>query len=286
MTEQFFRRDNIVTKSGKKRLNYITMLPSLITILNGMFGFASIVFASRGVYAAASYMLFFAMIADVLDGRVARMSHSTSSFGGQLDSLCDAISFGLAPAFLMLHIFTSKLGLVDLAPVLEKLLSRFVWFSAAVYLSCAIIRLARFNVENEKDESSHMSFIGLPTPSAAGVIASIILVNQEIIPDLIGRSSFFGIVSDVMVYSLPLVTLSVGILMVSRIRYVHLFNQYVKGKKPFTHLIRALLVLGLLYWNRQVAVMVVFCGFAANGFFRWLFFRLLRFRKGSDSSAK
>ena len=97
----------------RQRLKYITILPSLITLINGACGFAAIIFAGKagstgsaeaGAYhqfpffSAACCMIFLAMLADMLDGRVARMSHNTSSFGGQLDSLCDVISFGVAPA--------------------------------------------------------------------------------------------------------------------------------------------------------------------------------------------
>ena len=97
----------------KQRVRYIALLPSLITILNGVFGFTAIALASKEVkpeagqwscFAAAGYMVLVAMVADMLDGRLARMSQSTSSFGGQLDSLCDMVSFGVAPAFLMLKL--------------------------------------------------------------------------------------------------------------------------------------------------------------------------------------
>ena len=132
----------------KQRLNYIAILPSLITLLNGICGFAAIVLAANNRFALAGYVLLLAMIADMLDGRVARMSQSTSSFGGQLDSLCDIISFGVAPAFLMLKVLEYKLELVEL-----NFLERFVWLAAAAYISCTAIRLARFNVENEEDES-------------------------------------------------------------------------------------------------------------------------------------
>ena len=105
-------------------------------------------------------MIFFAMIADMLDGRVARMSQATSSFGGQLDSLCDMVSFGIAPAFLMLKILENKLDLSSLnQTTFGTFLERFIWLAAAVYFSCAAIRLARFNVENEKEESEHISFV-------------------------------------------------------------------------------------------------------------------------------
>ena len=170
-------KDSLLRRVRRQRLKHITVLPSLITILNGVCGFAAIVLAAKGMttqigqfssLAMAGYMILLAMIADMLDGRLARMSQSTSSFGGQLDSLCDVVSFGVAPAFLMLKVLEFKVaGVTDINPTLASFLQRFIWLASAAYISCAAIRLARFNVENEEDESAHMSFIGLPTPAAA-----------------------------------------------------------------------------------------------------------------------
>jgi CDP-diacylglycerol--serine O-phosphatidyltransferase len=259
----------------RQRLKYITVLPSLITILNGVCGFIAVILASDGVelgightshFAMAGYMILLAMIADMLDGRLARMSQSTSSFGGQLDSLCDVISFGVAPAFLMLKVLEHKLELSGFAG--EGLLERFVWLAAAAYISCAAIRLARFNVENEEDESAHMSFTGLPSPAAAGVVVSLIIFHQEELPQV-----------DVIIYALPFLALGIAVLMVSRIRYPHILNQYLKGKKPFAYLIRVLLLLGLIIWKRQAALVMIFCGFAAGSFLKWLYYKIFRTRK-------
>ena len=107
-------KESLLRRVRRQRLNYITILPSLVTILNGICGFSAIVFASKGAagvshfsyhritlpyFAMSGYMILLAMIADVLDGRLARMSKNTSSFGGQFDSLCDIISFGVARHF-------------------------------------------------------------------------------------------------------------------------------------------------------------------------------------------
>jgi CDP-diacylglycerol--serine O-phosphatidyltransferase len=270
----------LLRRMRRQRLKYITILPSLITVLNGVCGFTAIILASKGAklsieplsegsripffmfgsttYAMSAYMILLAMVADMLDGRVARKVKSTSSFGGQLDSLCDVISFGAAPAFLMLTVLES-IGFGD-----GSFLHRSIWLSAAAYMSCAAIRLARFNVENEEDESAHMSFVGLPTPAAAGVIVSLIILHQETLPT-----------ANAILYILPFLALGISILMVSRIRYPHVLNQYLKGKKPFTYLIRVLLLLAFVWWNIQVALVVIFCGFAASSFVKWLYFRVL-----------
>ncbi len=265
----------LLRRVRRQRLKYVTMLPSLVTILNGVCGFGSLVLASKGQFAGAGYMIFLAMIADMLDGRLARMSHSTSSFGGQLDSLCDIISFGAAPAFLMVHIVESKLSLQLGGMAGVDFMQRFIWLSAAVYLSCATIRLARFNVENEEGETTHMSFIGLPTPAAAGTLVSLVIFHQEIVLPGIGGSAY-GVLDDILVYALPFAVFGMGILMVSRIRYPHILNQYLKGKKPLDHLIRAILFLAVICWHRQAALAVIFSLFTGGSFVKWVYLRVMR----------
>jgi CDP-diacylglycerol--serine O-phosphatidyltransferase len=274
----------------RQRLKYITILPSLVTLLNGVFGFAAIVFAAKagqtdalglGVsnhhfpyFSMACYMILFAMLADMLDGHLARLSQSTSSFGGQLDSLCDVISFGIAPAFLMLRVVENRAAFDN--PAFDIFVYRFLWLSAAIYLSCAAIRLARFNVENEEDEASHMSFSGLPTPAAAGVIASLILLNQDIVKNFgSGNTAFAQIQYNVIIAILPFITLAVAVLMVSRIRYSHILNQYLRGKKPFAHFIRAIAFIVIVIFSLEVALVLVFCTFAASGVFKWFYYRFI-----------
>jgi CDP-diacylglycerol--serine O-phosphatidyltransferase len=273
-------KENLLRRVRKQRLKYVTILPSLVTILNGVFGFAAIALAgtNEAAIAKACYLILLAMVADMLDGRLARMSHNTSSFGGQLDSLCDIISFGVAPAFIMLRILEFKLaGFAPLYPVLAGFLQRFFWLAAAAYIICAAIRLARFNVENEEDESAHMSFVGLPTPAAAGVIASLIIFHQEALPEFATRNTlFYNTCESTLVYALPLISLMVAVLMVSRIRYPHVLNQYVRGKKPFEHFIKVLLFLGLVIWSRQAALAIIFCGFALSGFAKWFYLKVLK----------
>jgi CDP-diacylglycerol--serine O-phosphatidyltransferase len=268
-------RKNLFRRVRRPKLKHITILPSLVTILNGVCGFAAIVFAGKGImtgpggssyFAMSGYMILLAMIADMLDGRLARMNQSTSSFGGQLDSLCDIISFGVAPAFLMLRVLEYKIsGFEGLNPTTVTFLERFIWAAAAGYLSCAAIRLARFNVENEEDESAHMSFVGLPTPAAAGVIVSLVILHQDILPSL-----------NVIIYALPFCALGTAVLMVSRIRYPHILNQYLRGKKPFSYLIRVLLLLVFSYLTSiQAAMVLIFCGFAASSFVKWFYFKVI-----------
>lgn len=274
----------------KQRLKYITVLPSLVTLINGACGFASIVLASHAgqtdvaggldvyqhfpFFSVASYMIFIAMLADMLDGHLARISQNTSSFGGQLDSLCDVISFGVAPAFLMLRVVET--GVTFNNPALDIFIYRFLWLAAAIYVSCAAIRLARFNVENEEDEANHMNFSGLPSPAAAGVIASLIVLNQDIVKKIDGTQPFFSYMGhNIIIAALPFVALAVAVLMVSRIRYPHILNQYLRGRKPFAYLIRAIVFLVIIIVSFEVALVLVFCSFAISGFMKWFYYRVI-----------
>ncbi len=263
---RFFKR------SRKRSVKYITVLPSLVTILNGVCGFAAIVYASSEAtfgpnetspYTIAAYLVFVAMIADMLDGRLARMSQSTSSFGGQLDSLCDVISFGVTPAFVMLRLLMSKLSASQITD--DSFIVRFIWLSALAYVTCAVIRLARFNVENVESESDHMRFTGLPSPAAAGAVMSLIMFHQETAPSV-----------TIILAALPFTALGVAILMVSRVQYDHVLNYYLKGKKPFGYLIKTLLALGLVIVVKLPAALALgFGAFALSSLIQTVYHRIV-----------
>jgi len=287
------KKRNLLRRVRRQRLKTVTILPSLITLINGICGFAAILFASRGEaeftfhaldfssnYAVAGYLIFIAMVADMLDGRVARMSHATSSFGGQLDSLCDMVSFGVAPAFLVLKVLEGRfIEHITMAGAFSGLLVRFIWLSGGVYVVCAAIRLARFNVENVEDETAHMSFVGLPTPAAAGVLASLMLLYLDILAPGLDRNLVARWIEPAMVYVMPCIAIFCGTLMISRIRYPHLVNHYLRGRRPITHLLWFAAVLGLIWLLRlQSALAVTFCGFALWGFGRWFYFRVILIR--------
>ena len=294
------RRDELIRRVKHHRLTAIAVLPSLITLINALCGFAAICFASNvkgqflfydlklSYFAMAGYLIFIAMIADMLDGRIARMSNMTSDFGGQLDSLCDIISFGVAPAYLVLKVMQHKMTELVAPPELfVGFVQRFIFLAAGVYVACAAIRLARFNVENEEDESAHMSFEGLPTPAAAGVIASMIIFYEGLIaPWTVHESLFFEIVEGVIIYALPFVTIAVAGLMVSRVVFPHLFNQYFKGRKPMTNLLLALISICLIVWVHEWALLICFCGFALAGSVKGFYSRFKQAKKKRQRKQK
>lgn len=225
-------------------LQATAVLPSLATIFNGLSGFAAIHFATKlklgenSVEAVhnlmlASALLFLAMVFDLLDGRLARMTRRTSDFGAQLDSLCDMVSFGLAPAVLTSHAVIAILR--DVLGAQNLVLERVVLCLAAVYVACAAMRLARFNVENEPDESAHMSFKGLPSPGAAAATASLVLFYGWLKLDIQDLAHWQWCT---LAAGISFVTFACGLLMVSRFRYWHLVNQFIRGKRPFAYLVK------------------------------------------------
>jgi CDP-diacylglycerol--serine O-phosphatidyltransferase len=267
-------RRNMFFRGRRHRLKTIALLPSMITLINGICGFVAIGLFAKGpqYHGMAAYLIFYAMIADVLDGRVARISKTTSSFGGQLDSLCDIVSFGAAPAFMMLSILLlhreQLIGSVEL--ILGDFFERFIWVTAVAYLSCTAIRLARFNVENEEDESVHMAFTGLPSPAAAGVVAAMVIFTRHLADDPAFDSVLFQGIYLGLLYALPFVTLACGLLMVSRIRYLHLFNRIFRGSKPMNYLYFALFVVGMIaVCGLELSLMLTFGAFAFSGPVRW-----------------
>jgi len=270
----------------KRRLKYIAFLPSFITLLNGACGFIAIIFASRSPslgwslpfirrsymtsLSLAGYMVFMAMIADVLDGRIARLTRTTSSFGGQLDSLSDAISFGVAPAFLMNKLVEYHLERIRLeSPRFSVFAGRIIFFSAVLYTMCAVVRLARFNVENDEDEAAHMNFSGLPSPAAAGVVVSLVIFHQRLLLRISNQASgLFNILENFAIFIFPALTLLTGILMVGRIRYPHLPNLLLRGKKSPAMLLAIFATALLIIWNIHLALVIGFCGFTLFGIFR------------------
>jgi len=250
-----------------RRLRTIALLPTLITLGNGVCGVVAIF--KTGQYMAngnerlaqgAAWLILAGMIFDALDGFVARLTRTASSFGAQLDSLCDLVTFGVAPGFL-----TYAMTRTD---VMDNLWARPVQGVCVLYAMCALIRLARFTVETAPDESAHREFAGLPSPAAAGVLASAVLptVALDQLPNLV----------KVLHAGLPGLALATGILMVSRVKYAHVVNRLLKGKRPFITLVEISLVIALFYVFREFAFFIAFFGYAVTGPLFWVKKHLFR----------
>jgi CDP-diacylglycerol--serine O-phosphatidyltransferase len=238
------------------------VLPTLLTLGNAVCGFGAITFAAKvgpesvnenSVVFIAGLLIFVGMVFDMLDGSAARWAKQASNFGAQLDSLCDVVTFGVAPAFIMLK-FSREYH------------PRLLWVIAVLYMVCAVLRLARFNVETG-EEDSHDSFSGLPSPAAAGTVASFAIAMPSLInlvdpemPELTQQIGRFLIPAARM--SLPFITLAVACLMVSRIRYPHAFNQLFRGRRNFQHLVQLIFALVAIFAVRELAVPLIFAWFA------------------------
>jgi CDP-diacylglycerol--serine O-phosphatidyltransferase len=265
------------------RLRRIAVLPSLFTLGNGICGFASIIVASKiqpeylipghANYASAmiylgvaGWLIFAGMLFDALDGRMARLAGAASRFGAELDSLCDAISFGAAPAFLLL-----KLGPTDRDLLLYKVL----FLSATFYVICTILRLARFNVEAGLGEDDHRFFRGLPSPAAAGCLAAVAVMRCDLYQ--LELEQQFGNFDEIVAMTralLPFAALGLSLLMVSTIPYPHLVNQTLRGKQPFAHLVHLLVLAIAVLIIKETSLVIGFWGFALLGPARQIYTRV------------
>lgn len=273
-------------RNKRRLLVTISILPSLLTLGNGLLGFAAIHLATRaGIEAeprwlgVAAWLLFAAMVCDLLDGRLARFARKTSDFGGQLDSMCDVISFGVAPAVLMVRAVMAAVHSpqVSRVPLLWRLgevgVERVLWLAGGIYVAGAVMRLARFNVENEPAESAHMSFRGLPSPGAAAAVATLVLLLDRVTHldggwaeawlSLIGPDTGLWIAA-VLGIVLPIATFLLGLLMVSNFQYPHVVNQYIRGRRPFGYLVKLLLLAAAVMLEPFLAMAVATLAFAAG----------------------
>ena len=222
-------------KSKTKRGIYL--LPSIFTTFALFAGFYSIVASINGDFTVAAISIMVAMLLDTLDGRIARLTNTQSTFGAEYDSLSDLVSFGVAPALLVYLWSLSDLG-------------RIGWLAAFIYLTCAALRLARFNTQVGVTDKRY--FQGLSSPASAGVIASMIWLkfwNFEYLD--------FGVVS-LSYYIGVSITILCGLLMVSNVRYFS-FKEFESSEKAsFRFLLFTVLGFILLLYKPNV---VLFTGF-------------------------
>jgi CDP-diacylglycerol--serine O-phosphatidyltransferase len=247
----------------------IAVLPTLLTLGNGICGFVAITFISKvsadgsGLddntnFSWAGWFILFAMLFDMLDGYVARISNTASDFGGELDSLCDVVSFGVTPAFLLL-----KLGPRDTNDFLHMVVAGI----AALYFACTALRLARFNVANDTDAGSHKRFQGLPSPGAAGCIAALAIVRGEFATLQTSLNHIYvAVEQETIVRAVeimaPIGALVVALLMVSNVPYPHITGKIFRGKKRISHVIQVLLAAFILVMFRSLAPLLVFWVYA------------------------
>lgn len=265
-------------------LRNIGILPSLLTLGNGFCGFLAIAklgdamlythFGTATVSAAqmlvfqqkvvsAAWLILLGMVFDALDGSVARFSGSTSGFGAQLDSLCDAVTFGVAPAFLTKVMIEHHV----LLSTASRPHPRLYLLVGALFALCAILRLARFNAEHERIEEAHRWFRGLPTPAAAGVVASTVLLayglSTSSLAQLFPSLATANLVGPAAVY-LGVVAPLLGLLMISNVRFRH-GAQFLRRRRTFPSLVLWLLVVAIVLLEPELALACVFLFYVAQG---------------------
>jgi len=222
----------------------------------------------EGAYHQAAWLILVAMIFDALDGFVARLTRTTSNFGAMLDSLCDLITFGVAPAFLTFAV-TRK----DMVGQFGQVWARPIEAVCVLYAMCALIRLARFTVETTPDENAHREFAGLPSPAAAGVMAAAVLPTLK----LVDMAPVWGptIVRSIHA-ALPGLALATAILMVSRVKYAHVVNRVLRGRRPFITLVEIALAGALFFLFQEFAFFIAFFAYACTGPLLWVKKHLFR----------
>lgn len=228
-----------ISDDGQKKISIrIYLLPNLVTTANIFFGFFAIIQAIKGQYIHAAYSIVAAAIFDLMDGRLARLTRSTSKFGAEYDSLCDLVSFGLAPA-IMLYLWA-------LQPF-----GRMGWLACFLYVTCGALRLARFNVQAHVVEKAY--FQGLPIPMAAGIVASSILAFEDMAWESNGSPLILAM------------TFLLAFVMVSTFRYRSFKDLDLKQRLPFRYLVVGVTLITVVAYRPEVNLFMLFLSYATLG---------------------
>uniref|UniRef100_UPI004055C399 CDP-diacylglycerol--serine O-phosphatidyltransferase n=1 Tax=Candidatus Electrothrix sp. TaxID=2170559 RepID=UPI004055C399 len=239
----------------RPRSNRFNALPSMLTCTSLFSGFYSMVASINGDFFPAAVAILVAGVFDGLDGRVARLTDSTSRFGMQLDSLCDMVSFGVAPALLAY--------LWALIPY-----GRYGWLAAFLYVATTALRLARFNSMAEDPDNDNHDFVGLPCPAAAGAIATMVMFFH-----------YLGATETVKHFSILLLVYLLSYLMISSHRYLSFKKIKITKEKRFQSVVGMILVLTLLATEPPVTLFVTALFYALSGLFLELY-TFVRRKKG------
>ena len=247
----------------------IYIIPSLFTCGNMSLGILSILASINGNFIIAAWFLIGALACDIIDGRIARMTHTTSIFGMQLDSLSDLVSFGIAPAIMIYMLVLRPMGNIGIA-------------IAVLFVLCSALRLARFNTLSQGGEI-HKHFVGLPTPASAGVIISFVLsyelltpeefsFNFKTIPMLMeAMPGFFKI--------MPIVMVVLSFLMVSNIPYLSFKKTKLTKFKTIELLAVVIVLIILIIVYPQNIIFIIFSVYAISGLLSFVIRIFLRKKK-------
>jgi CDP-diacylglycerol--serine O-phosphatidyltransferase len=233
-----------VSENGRTvRHQGIYLLPNLFTTGALFAGFYAIIAAMRGDFENAAVAIFFAMILDGLDGRIARLTNTSSKFGAEYDSLADMVSFGVAPALVMFSWGLEGLG-------------KFGWSAAFIYVACAALRLARFNTQIETADKNY--FTGLASPAAAAIIAGTVWVCNDL-----GWAG--SELPRELAVSVGVLTATVGFFMIANFPYYSFKAIDFRGRVPFVVMIAVVFVFGLITLDPPSVLLAGFVIYALSG---------------------
>ncbi|MCL5272235.1 MAG: CDP-diacylglycerol--serine O-phosphatidyltransferase [Gammaproteobacteria bacterium] len=223
----------------KEHHSGIYLLPNILTTASLFAAFYSLVSSMKGQYEAAVIAMFIGMIADGLDGRIARLTNTQTEFGAQYDSLSDMVTFGVAPSLLLYNLTLSQLG-------------KFGWLIAFVYTAAVALRLARFNTQLETADKRY--FQGLPCPPAAAVMASFawLCYQNE------WQNIFVSVLTAVF-------AIAASVLMVSNLRYYSFKEIDFKGKVPFLYVLVLIILFVAIALNPAIVLFAGFSIYALSG---------------------
>jgi CDP-diacylglycerol--serine O-phosphatidyltransferase len=233
--------EQVKNTSGKpKRPRGIYLLPNLFTTAALFAGFYSVIAAMKGQFDLAAMAIFVAMVADTLDGRVARMTNTQTAFGAEYDSLSDMLAFGISPALIIYSWSLSRLGKLG-------------WLAAFVYTAATALRLARFNTQANDQDKRY--FQGLPCPAAAAVLAAAVWLGF----------SFDMTEGYYIAVPVAILTVFVAVLMVSTIRFQSFKQLDLKGKVPFFVVLIPIVILVAIAMDPPTTLFTVFFLYALSG---------------------
>jgi CDP-diacylglycerol---serine O-phosphatidyltransferase len=240
------RRGDLETRRVRRG---VYLLPSLFTMANMFCGYACIVYSMRGEYALAAPLIGIAIVLDVLDGRVARMTGTTSEFGVEFDSLADVVSFGLAPAILSFSWGLQPLG-------------RMGWAAGFLFVAAAAVRLARFNIQAGTQDKRY--FAGLPSPAAAAVPASTVFA--------------FPAGFDTTAHAVPVLAMVIvpALLMVSTIRFRSFKTFDLQSRRSYPVLLLVALGIVVVAAEPQYLLLVLSYTYLVSAFIGMAWSRLRR----------
>jgi CDP-diacylglycerol--serine O-phosphatidyltransferase len=233
----------------------IYILPSLFTCANMTLGILSVMYSINGYFMKAAWALVFALGCDILDGRIARMTHTTTDFGLELDSLSDLVSFGIAPAMMIYQLALKSMGKIGVA-------------IAVLFILCSALRLARFNVMTQNNIPLE-NFMGLPTPASAGVLVSFVLSYELLGPE--GYALNFKTIDilqkqmPIFFKVMPVVVVVLSFLMVSNVPYYSFKRMKFSRPAAMRLLVVMIVLILLIVVYPQNIFFIIFTMYALSG---------------------